>query len=160
MSEKTIQRELQTLVLEGKVSKTGERRWTTYVLVEDVSDTESRVESISTNVDFTQMDAMTLVKSAFRTAAYYTTRGASAPELATFPVSVVMPNFFSELSDIYLNYPNLDAGDISKGCRNVLRAVIDFDGELETKYLLGDISDQTTTADIAEIASVSPFAKR
>ena len=33
VSEKTIQRELQSLVLEGKVSKTGDRRWTTYRLV-------------------------------------------------------------------------------------------------------------------------------
>jgi len=33
VSEKTIQRELQTLVLEGRVSKTGERRWTSYTAV-------------------------------------------------------------------------------------------------------------------------------
>lgn len=33
VSEKTIQRELQALVLEGKVSKEGERRWTRYTLV-------------------------------------------------------------------------------------------------------------------------------
>lgn len=33
VSEKTIQRELQTLVLEGRVTKTGERRWTTYAIV-------------------------------------------------------------------------------------------------------------------------------
>ncbi|MEK9160842.1 MAG: hypothetical protein AAB440_02275 [Patescibacteria group bacterium] len=33
VSEKTIQRELQVLVLEGKVSKTGDRRWTTYRLI-------------------------------------------------------------------------------------------------------------------------------
>ncbi|MBY0110987.1 hypothetical protein K2Y00_03240 [Patescibacteria group bacterium] len=33
VSEKTIQRELQGLVLEGKVSKTGDRRWTTYRLI-------------------------------------------------------------------------------------------------------------------------------
>jgi hypothetical protein len=33
VSEKTIQRELQNLVLEGQVTKTGERRWTTYTLV-------------------------------------------------------------------------------------------------------------------------------
>ncbi len=33
VSEKTIQRELQALVSEGKVKKTGERRWTTYTLV-------------------------------------------------------------------------------------------------------------------------------
>lgn len=33
VSEKTVQRELQSLVLEGKVSKTGERRWTTYSLL-------------------------------------------------------------------------------------------------------------------------------
>ncbi len=32
VSEKTIQRELQTLVLEGKVLRTGERRWTSYTL--------------------------------------------------------------------------------------------------------------------------------
>jgi hypothetical protein len=32
VSEKTIQRELQALVLEGKVSKTGERRWTSYAI--------------------------------------------------------------------------------------------------------------------------------
>jgi DNA-binding transcriptional ArsR family regulator len=32
VSEKTIQRELQTLVEEGKVSRKGERRWTTYSL--------------------------------------------------------------------------------------------------------------------------------
>lgn len=34
VSEKTIQRELQSLVLEGKVTKTGKRRWTTYRLSE------------------------------------------------------------------------------------------------------------------------------
>lgn len=34
VSEKTIQRELQNLVLEGRVTKAGERRWTTYTLVE------------------------------------------------------------------------------------------------------------------------------
>lgn len=33
VSEKTIQRELQALVSEGKVRKTGERRWTTYTLI-------------------------------------------------------------------------------------------------------------------------------
>jgi len=33
VSEKTIQRELQALVTEGSLSKTGERRWTTYTLV-------------------------------------------------------------------------------------------------------------------------------
>jgi hypothetical protein len=33
VSEKTIQRELQKLVLEGKVKKEGERRWTRYTLV-------------------------------------------------------------------------------------------------------------------------------
>jgi len=33
VSEKTIQRELQALVLDGIISKTGERRWTTYTLV-------------------------------------------------------------------------------------------------------------------------------
>ncbi|HRH24536.1 MAG TPA: hypothetical protein PK109_03025 [Candidatus Paceibacterota bacterium] len=32
VSEKTIQRELQALVAEGKVTRTGERRWTTYTL--------------------------------------------------------------------------------------------------------------------------------
>ncbi len=32
VSEKTIQRELQSLVLAGKVEKTGERRWTQYTL--------------------------------------------------------------------------------------------------------------------------------
>jgi len=36
VSEKTIQRELQALVLDGKVSKTGERRWTSYTLTEAV----------------------------------------------------------------------------------------------------------------------------
>lgn len=36
VSEKTIQRELQTLVLEGRVRKEGERRWTTYTLIEDM----------------------------------------------------------------------------------------------------------------------------
>lgn len=33
VSEKTIQRELQTLVLDGRVTKTGERRWTSYTAV-------------------------------------------------------------------------------------------------------------------------------
>lgn len=33
VSEKTIQRELQALISEGKVKKAGERRWTTYSLV-------------------------------------------------------------------------------------------------------------------------------
>ncbi|MEK7602602.1 MAG: hypothetical protein AAB472_03920 [Patescibacteria group bacterium] len=33
VSEKTIQRELSTLVAEGRVEKKGERRWTTYTLV-------------------------------------------------------------------------------------------------------------------------------
>ncbi len=33
VSEKTIQRELQALVSEGVVQKTGERRWTTYALI-------------------------------------------------------------------------------------------------------------------------------
>jgi len=33
VSEKTIQRELQGLISEGKVSKTGDRRWTTYALI-------------------------------------------------------------------------------------------------------------------------------
>ncbi len=33
VSEKTIQRELQALVMAGDVSRTGERRWTTYTLV-------------------------------------------------------------------------------------------------------------------------------
>lgn len=33
VSEKTIQRELQALVLEGRVVKTGERRWTSYAVV-------------------------------------------------------------------------------------------------------------------------------
>lgn len=33
VSEKTIQRELQVLISEGTVSKTGDRRWTTYRLV-------------------------------------------------------------------------------------------------------------------------------
>jgi hypothetical protein len=32
VSEKTIQRELQTLVLDGSVAKTGERRWTVYAI--------------------------------------------------------------------------------------------------------------------------------
>jgi len=32
VSEKTIQRELQTLVGEGTVTRSGERRWTTYAL--------------------------------------------------------------------------------------------------------------------------------
>jgi hypothetical protein len=32
VSEKTIQRELSLLVLEGTVRKQGERRWTTYSL--------------------------------------------------------------------------------------------------------------------------------
>ncbi len=32
VSEKTIQRELASLVMEGKVTRTGERRWTTYAL--------------------------------------------------------------------------------------------------------------------------------
>lgn len=36
VSEKTIQRELQNLVLEGVVAKTGDRRWTTYSLVSSV----------------------------------------------------------------------------------------------------------------------------
>ena len=35
VSEKTIQRELQALVEEGKVKKTGERRWTRYAPVSD-----------------------------------------------------------------------------------------------------------------------------
>lgn len=34
VSEKTIQRELQTLVSEGRVERSGERRWTTYALVQ------------------------------------------------------------------------------------------------------------------------------
>ena len=38
VSEKTIQRELQALVLEGKVSKSGERRWTTYTYNPSLSD--------------------------------------------------------------------------------------------------------------------------
>lgn len=36
VSEKTIQRELQALVLEGTVSKIGERRWTTYTYIGDM----------------------------------------------------------------------------------------------------------------------------
>ena len=32
VSEKTIQRELQALVAEGVVARTGERRWTSYAL--------------------------------------------------------------------------------------------------------------------------------
>lgn len=35
VSEKTIQRELQALVLEGAISKTGERRWTSYALADN-----------------------------------------------------------------------------------------------------------------------------
>lgn len=35
VSEKTIQRELLELVREGKVKRTGERRWTTYELIKD-----------------------------------------------------------------------------------------------------------------------------
>lgn len=35
VSEKTIQRELQTLVSQGLVYREGDRRWTTYTLVED-----------------------------------------------------------------------------------------------------------------------------
>lgn len=35
VSEKTIQRELQALVSQGRVKKEGERRWTTYTLLED-----------------------------------------------------------------------------------------------------------------------------
>ena len=34
VSEKTIQRELQSLIDLGKVKKTGERRWTTYQIHE------------------------------------------------------------------------------------------------------------------------------
>lgn len=51
VSEKTIQRELQSLVQEGRVSKTGERRWTTYALNKSVSDTNSAAEQRSGEVD-------------------------------------------------------------------------------------------------------------
>lgn len=37
VSEKTIQRELQTLVSEGRVERSGERRWTTYTLTDTSS---------------------------------------------------------------------------------------------------------------------------
>ena len=53
VSEKTIQRELQALVLEGKVSKTGERRWTMYSIVGSVSDTALKSTSTAADVDFT-----------------------------------------------------------------------------------------------------------
>jgi DeoR/GlpR family transcriptional regulator of sugar metabolism len=33
VSEKTIQRELQKLVLEGKIAKKGSRRWTEYSFI-------------------------------------------------------------------------------------------------------------------------------
>jgi len=34
VSEKTIQRELQNLVSDGRVERSGERRWTTYALTD------------------------------------------------------------------------------------------------------------------------------
>ena len=53
VSEKTIQRELQALVLEGTVSKSGERRWTTYTYNSSLSDSGSDRESSLVAVDET-----------------------------------------------------------------------------------------------------------
>lgn len=53
VSEKTIQRELQALVLEGRVSKSGERRWTTYTYNSLLSDTQSDMKASSVAVDET-----------------------------------------------------------------------------------------------------------
>ncbi len=51
VSEKTIQRELQALVQEGRVSRTGERRWTTYALAGEVSDTASGAPDSGSGLD-------------------------------------------------------------------------------------------------------------
>jgi hypothetical protein len=51
VSEKTIQRELQALVLEGRVSKSGERRWTTYTYNPSLSDSLPEGESSFVAVD-------------------------------------------------------------------------------------------------------------
>lgn len=51
VSEKTIQRELQALVLEGAVSKSGERRWTTYTYNSSLSDSVAERESPFVAVD-------------------------------------------------------------------------------------------------------------
>jgi hypothetical protein len=51
VSEKTIQRELQALVLEGRVSKSGERRWTTYTYNPSLSDNLPEGESSFVAVD-------------------------------------------------------------------------------------------------------------
>lgn len=51
VSEKTIQRELQALVLEGRVSKSGERRWTTYTYNPSLSESLPEGESSFVAVD-------------------------------------------------------------------------------------------------------------
>jgi hypothetical protein len=53
VSEKTIQRELQALVQEGRVSRTGERRWTIYTLSQSVPDASVVPEAEEGSVDFT-----------------------------------------------------------------------------------------------------------
>ncbi len=53
VSEKTIQRELQALVLEGKVTRTGERRWTTYAVADGI---EAASAPLAGTVDFTPIE--------------------------------------------------------------------------------------------------------
>lgn len=54
VSEKTIQRELQALVQEGKVSRSGERRWTTYAVSGVLSDTAAPLKLQETSIDFAE----------------------------------------------------------------------------------------------------------
>ena len=105
------------------------------------------------NPDFTQMDSMTLFKSLFRTVAYYLNRDTTATELSTLPVSIVAPNLLLEIENQRLNWGDSEVDLGGTFSRQILRAVIDFDGELEARFLLGDLSDTTTTADLAALAA-------
>jgi hypothetical protein len=77
------------------------------------------------------------------------TRGVNAETLATFDMAIVFPSVFQAIGNNI--DPNNDK-EYKKAIQAIFRAVIDFDGEIEEKYLLGDITNETSTTTLTGLS--------
>jgi hypothetical protein len=108
--------------------------------------------STNTGTEFSQVDALSVFKMSMRNIMYHVNRGFESADLPTFPASIVSPSLKGEIE--ILNLSDTQIPLFNQFVKDFFRAICDFDGELEARYVLGDVDDTYTPQELAELEAI------
>jgi hypothetical protein len=127
-----------------------------------IVDGKAWILSNTANSDFSQVDTLSVFASSIRNLAYHLKFGVGAKELATFPMSNVFPTLRGALDDWESPTGRLEIEPFMKAATlkyavSLYRCAIDFDGEIETKWILGDVDDNDNNVESAGFEAVAHY---